>query len=151
MALAFLARAAGDAGDAALFDTTIDSYARQLDALGDDGTFGNQFTFHEVRLRGLVATGRGPLAARLMESLPNTARATAPQWTVIERVTAGDVHLVNGDLDAAEEALLTALSGAEKYRLPHQAQRAIRIAARGADAVVEAGQAVLGQLRRFDP
>ncbi|MFD6140642.1 helix-turn-helix domain-containing protein [Promicromonospora sp. NPDC060271] len=150
-ALAFLARAAGEAGDAALFDTTIDNYQRQLDTLGDAGMLGNQFTFHEVRIRGLVATGRGSLAARLMESLPVTAQAVAPQWTVIERVTAGEVHLVNGDRDAAEEALLTALSGAEKYRLPHQAQRAIRIASRGADAVVEAGQAILARFRRLDP
>jgi transcriptional regulator with XRE-family HTH domain len=54
-ACAMLARAAGEAGDAELFDDTIDTYQRLLD---ETDMFGNMFTFREIQLRGLVDTGR---------------------------------------------------------------------------------------------
>jgi transcriptional regulator with XRE-family HTH domain len=146
-ALAFLARAAGEAGRAELFDSTMASYRNHLETVENTGLLSNRFTFHEVLLRGLVETGRARQAAKLMDAAATSiSQAAAPQWTVIERVTAAEVLLANGDRDGAEEALHTALDGAEKYRLPHQVQRAIRIASGSVEAVADAGRAVLVRL-----
>jgi transcriptional regulator with XRE-family HTH domain len=146
MVLAFLARAAGEARHAELFDTTMTSYRQQLEEVEDTGMLGNRFTFHEVLLRGLVATGRARQAAKLIDDLPRATPPVARQWTVIERVTAGEVFLANGDRDGAEEALRTALDGAERYRLPHQAQRAVRVASGTVEDVADACRAVLVRL-----
>lgn len=145
-ALALLARAAGEAGHADLFDSTMTTYRIHLDVVENTGLLSNHFTFREVQLRGLVATGRSAHAARLMGDAPSGSEAAAPQWLVIERVTAGEVLLATGDRNGAEEALLAALDGAERYRLPHQAQRAVRVASGSFEAVVEAGRAVLTRL-----
>jgi hypothetical protein len=59
--------------------------------------------------------------------LPDAA-PVAPQWHIIERVTAGQVLLAGGQPDEAEEALRMALAAAETSRLPHQIQRTIRAA-----------------------
>ena len=145
-ALAVLARAAGEAGHAELFDSTMTSYREHLDKIENKGLLSNRFTFHEVLLRGLVETGRARQAAKFMGAAQNISQAAAPQWIVIERVTAGEVLLANDDRDGAEDALQTALDGAERYRLPHQAQRAIRIASGSVEAVADAGRAVLARL-----
>jgi transcriptional regulator with XRE-family HTH domain len=145
-ALAFLARAAGEAGHAELFDSTMTSYRGHLDKIENIGLLSNRFTFHEVLLRGLVGTGRARQAATLLSEAPSASKAAAPQWTVIERVTAGEVLLATGDRDGAEEALRIALDGAERYRLPHQAQRAIRVASSSIEAVADVGRAVLVRL-----
>jgi hypothetical protein len=144
-ARALLARAAGEAGHAELFDSAINSYRRQLDTTDSAEMLNNRFTFREVLLRGLVGTGRAAEAARLMEE-PQNAPAPAPQWIVIERVTTGEVLLATGEREGAEEALLAALAGAETYRLPHQAQRAVRVAARDIDAVAQTGRSVVARL-----
>lgn len=147
-ALAFLARAAGEAGNAQLFDSTMTTYRAQLDQVENTGLLTNRFTYHEVLLRGLVGTGRAKQAAKLMAAQQGSWRPAAPQWNVIERVTAGEVLLAVGDRDGAEEALRIALEGAERYRLPHQAQRAIRIASGPIEAVANEGRAVLVRLDR---
>lgn len=54
----------------------------------------------------------------------------------------------NGDRDGAEEALRTALDGAEKYRLPHQVQRALRVASGSVETVADAARALLVRLDR---
>jgi transcriptional regulator with XRE-family HTH domain len=146
-ALAMLARSAGEAGHAALFDEAIDSYRRQLDTAGDRGMFGNRFTFREIRIRGLVTTGRASQAARLLSEAPGDAPA-APQWGVIEHVTAGEVLLAVGDHSGAEHSLLAAIAGAQTYRLPHQVQRALRIAEGHLNTVTAAGRSALTQLDR---
>jgi hypothetical protein len=145
-ALAFLARAAGEAGNVSLFDRTMIRYRNHLDEIENTGLLSNRFTFNEVLIRGLVGTGRAKQAAKLVGARQSTCQAAAPQWTVIERVTAGEVLLANGDRDGAEQALHSALDGAEKYRLPHQAQRAIRVASGSVEAVAGAGRAVLVRL-----
>jgi len=145
-ACAVLARAAGEAGRADLFDAAIDGYRRHLDEAGGTGMLANPFTFREIILRGLVATGRATQAARLLDQRPNIA--VAPQWTIIEQITVGDVLLANGDRSEAETTLLCALTEAEAYRLPHQVQRAIDTAnSRNVDVVTKAGQAMLTRLR----
>jgi hypothetical protein len=91
-------------------------------------------------------TGRARQAAALMGARQISSPAAAPQWIVIERVTAGEVLLATGDRDGADDALRTALDGAERYRLPHQAQRAIRIASGSMEAIADEGRAVLVRL-----
>lgn len=54
--------------------------------------------------------------------------------------------LVTGDHDGAEEALLAALDAAERYRLPHEVQRAVRVASGSMEAVADAGRVVLARL-----
>ena len=141
-AYAILARAAGEARRAELFDTAIDGYQRHLDEADGTGMLANPFTFREILLRGLVATGRATQAARLLDQRPHAT--VAPQWTVIEQITVGDVLLAAGDRSEARCILQAALTGAETYRLPHQAQRAVRsAAAHGLDDVSRMGHALL--------
>ncbi|MGH3613504.1 MAG: helix-turn-helix domain-containing protein [Pseudonocardia sp.] len=146
-ACAMLARAAGEAGHAELFDVTMNDYRHQLDQAPDAGMLANEFTFREVQLRGLAATGRAALAARLLSQSDAPNAPVAPQWAVIERITIGDVLLAIDDPEGAEEALLAGLRGAESFRLPHQVQRAVRIATAGRlDAVTEAEHALIIRL-----
>jgi hypothetical protein len=56
--------------------------------------------------------------------------APAPQWQVIERITYADVLATAGDHATAEAILLEAVDLGRRYRLPHQIQRAARIAQR---------------------
>ena len=46
----------------------------------------SSFTVREVRIRGLLATGRTGQAVDLAESLAAGDRPPTPQWHVIERV-----------------------------------------------------------------
>lgn len=146
VAYAMLARAAGEAGNAIVFDEAISNYQRQLDIV-DGGMFANPFTFREVRLRGLVTTGRAPEAARLLsESFEDTP--PAPQWGIIESVTRGEVLLAIGDHEGAEHSLLAAIVGAETYRLPHQIQRTLRLAHGRLNTVTDAARSALDHLDR---
>lgn len=146
-ALAFLARAAGEHGDRALFDRVIARYGDLLNRRQGLGMLFNPFTFREIHLRGLVSTGRAAEAVRIMQAGQSDAAPSAPQWHIIERVTAGRIHLAAGDCDGASEALRTALTAAEAHRLPHQVQRAIRVARAGRLAELASdGQDVLSRL-----
>ncbi|HET9142981.1 helix-turn-helix domain-containing protein [Actinophytocola sp.] len=127
-ALAFLARAAGEYGQPDLFDNAIAGYRDLLDHGPTQGMLVNPFTFREVHLRGLLATGRATEAVQIMHTGLADTTPAAPQWHIIERVTAGQVHLAAGNHEAANEALRTALTAAETHRLPHQIQRTIRTA-----------------------
>ncbi|MCT2587678.1 helix-turn-helix domain-containing protein [Actinophytocola gossypii] len=146
-ALAFLARAAGEQRNSPLFDAAIERYRCLLDRGPARGMLVNPFTYREIHLRGLVSTGRATEAARIMQSNPPDAAPAAPQWHIIERVTAGQVHLAAGDHDAAEEPLRAALSVAEAHRVPQQIQRVIRAADKSGLTEVKAeGQASLARL-----
>lgn len=50
----------------------------------------NPFTFREVQLRGLVAIGRITEAIAVMRADEAPAAPVAPQWHILERVTAGE-------------------------------------------------------------
>jgi hypothetical protein len=70
----------------------------------------------------------------------------APQWGVIEQVTTSQVLLSIGDQNGAEQALLTAITNAQIYRLPHQLQRTLRLADSRLNTIMDAGRAALSQL-----
>lgn len=149
-AFAFLARAAGEDGQRDLFDEAIERYRDLLDSGHDRGMLLNPFTFREIHLRGLIATCRAPQAVRVMQTSRIDATPAAPQWHIIERVTAGQVHLAAGDRAAATEALRTALTAAEAHRLPHQIQRTIRTARGGGLSEIWIdGQTTLSRLYGF--
>jgi transcriptional regulator with XRE-family HTH domain len=146
-ALTLLARAAGEAGRGDEFTTAVDGCRRLLDAGAEQGMLLNPFTVREVQARGLLALGQPREALRVLDR-DNVGDPMAPQWQVIERVTAGEVMAASGDRDGANEALLNAVATAEYRRLPHQIQRAIRAAERGGlAAAVDAGKAALRRLR----
>jgi transcriptional regulator with XRE-family HTH domain len=127
-ALALLARAAGEQGNPDLFDQALLAYRMLLEVDAGRSMLFNPFTFREIELRGLVNTGRTADAVRIIRvGLPDAA-PVAPQWHVIERVTAGQVLLAAGQREEADGALRTALVAAEGSRLPHQIQRAVRAA-----------------------
>ncbi|GAB2871358.1 hypothetical protein GCM10027200_83980 [Lentzea nigeriaca] len=138
-AFALLARAAGEHGDPDLFDLAINGYRERLDDGGGRSMLFNPFTFREIKLRGLVATDRAGDAVQLMRTDVPDAAPIAPQWHIIERVTAGQVLLAARQRDGAEDALRTALVAAEVHRLPHQIQRTIRAADDGGLAEISAG------------
>lgn len=107
----------------------------------------NAFTFREIQLRGLISTGRSAEAAHLLHAERPDGTPAAPQWHIIERVTAGQVHLAVGQRAEAEEALRTALNAAETHQMPHQIQRAIRAADEGCLTDLSAdGKAALQRL-----
>lgn len=146
-ALALLACAAGELGDPVLFDSAISGYRGLLDGVAAHDMLVNPFTFTEIHLRGLVSTGRAGEAARIMHDSRSGAAPVAPQWYVIERVTAAQVLLAVRRPDGAEDALRSALVAAESHRLPHQIQRAIRAADEGhLDQVVTEGRSALQRL-----
>ncbi|WP_203673297.1 MULTISPECIES: helix-turn-helix domain-containing protein [unclassified Streptomyces] len=125
--LPLLARAAGELGDTALFDSVM----RETDTLlqqAEHTSLFNPAALYEIRLRGLLATGRADIAIRLVEASPLPATTAAPQWRVIEAVTVGHVRLLAGDHSGAAQSLGTATQEAARQRLPHQLQRVIRTA-----------------------
>lgn len=136
IALALLSRATGELGDAERFDHAITAYGAELDRHDSAGMLCNPFTFHEIHLRGLIATNRATEAANRAET---DVPPAAPQWAVIERVTTGNALLAAQDRNAAEQALRQALTMAEQHRLPHQIQRIIRVAEQGQLAELVAG------------
>lgn len=126
--LVLLARAAASAGQADLFDATSAQCIRLLDQAGSHEVLFNAFTVREVRLRGLLATGRPRQAVALAESFTADEQPPAPQWRVIERITTAEVLASAGEERTAAEVLAGTVGEAEALRLPHQMQRIIRLA-----------------------
>lgn len=88
----------------------------------------NPLSLHEIRLRGLVSTGRTDVAMRLVEHSPTATTVVAPQWRVIELVTVAHVQLLAEDRGGAAQSLDSAIREAATQRLPHQLQRIMRTA-----------------------
>jgi len=126
-ALVLLARAAAESGQADLFDTATRQCVQALKADEGNEVFFNAFTVREVRIRGLLATGRTGQAVDLVESFAAGESPPTPQWRVIEQVTTANALARAGDEHAAVSMLSAALSDAETLRLPHQVQRIIRL------------------------
>jgi transcriptional regulator with XRE-family HTH domain len=126
-ALVLLARAAAESGQAELFDTVTGQCVQALKTDEGHEVFFNAFTVREVRIRGLLATGRTGEAVDLAEGFAASESPPTPQWRVIERVTTADVLARVGDERGAAGMLSAALSDAETLRLPHQVQRIIRL------------------------
>jgi transcriptional regulator with XRE-family HTH domain len=125
---ALLARAAGEQRHALLFDQAIAAYQAELEANDRRSVLFNHFTLREIQLRGLLNTDRAAEAMRIIRGGQPEATPVAPQWSIIERVTAGEVLIASGQRDEAEEAFSAAIRAAELNRLPHQIQRATRAA-----------------------
>ncbi|MBO2454192.1 helix-turn-helix transcriptional regulator [Actinomadura barringtoniae] len=146
-ALPLLARAAGALGDGHLFDTTVKEADAMLDQVEHTSLF-NPYALHEIRLRGLLATGRTNAAIDLVDRSPAPTTTVAPQWRVIELVTVANVRLLAGDPSGAHESLEAAVREAATQRLPHQLQRVMRTAGDHLPEIkINAAQA-LNQLRR---
>ncbi|WP_178880408.1 helix-turn-helix domain-containing protein [Streptomyces acidiscabies] len=125
--LPLLARAAGALGDRNLFDQVM----RETDDLltcAEHTSLFNPFSLYEIRLRGLVTTGRITEAIQLVEHGPAPTTAVAPQWHVIQRITMAHVQLFADDRKGAREFLEAAVREAAVQRLPHQLQRVMRVA-----------------------
>lgn len=145
--LVLLARAAADQGNAAVFDGAVAQAQGLLDRAGPSGILFTPFAWREVRMRGLLQTGRADQAARLAHDRP-AGRAPAPQWETIEEVTSAAALASTGDLDGAGELYRRALSRACQQRLPHQIQRIRRHThAPGHEAVNSEAQEALRNLR----
>ncbi|MFD9818805.1 helix-turn-helix domain-containing protein [Streptomyces violascens] len=127
-ALPLLARAAGSLHNGPLFDRVVREADQLLDRVEHTSLF-NPFALHEIRLRGLIETGRVPAAIRLVENSPTPTTTVAPQWRVIELVTIAHIMLLADDLGGATTTLETAVGEATAQRLPHQLQRIMRTAA----------------------
>ena len=151
-ALVLLARAAAQSGQADLFDTVTAQCVQALKADEEHEVFFNAFTVREVRIRGLLATGRTKEAVDLVESFAAEESPPTPQWRVIERVTTADALARAGDEHAAASMVSAALSDAETLRLPHQVQRIIRLTDQSGElrnqAVRMQAQAALTRLER---
>ena len=126
--LVLLARAAAASGQAGLFDATASQCVQALQTATEQDVLFNPFTVREVRLRGLLATGRTAQAADLAGHCPAGSEPPSPHWRVIERITTAEVLARAGDEHAAETMLTAAVSDAESLRLPHQVQRVIGLA-----------------------
>jgi hypothetical protein len=141
-ALVQLARAAQDP---ATFDAALNALHHSQDRTASDDPLVSATAVREVHLRGLIATGRAPQAIALLGDAPAPAPPASPQWRIIEQITLAEVLLAAGDITRADSTLHEAISGAERHRLPHQIQRAARVAQRHCPSVIEAASAALNR------
>ncbi|WP_306370757.1 helix-turn-helix domain-containing protein [Nocardiopsis sp. CC223A] len=147
--LILLARAAGEQGNTELHDGSVAASDRLMDEAGPSGILFTSFSLREVRMRGLLETGRATAAAKLAQSRPGPGEAPAPQWAVIETVTSANVLSAAGDLTSAHALYGEALCLAVRHGLPHQIQRIVRSAqAQGLEKLHAHAQAELENLRR---
>ncbi|MEU2868636.1 helix-turn-helix domain-containing protein [Streptomyces olivoreticuli] len=146
-ALPLLARAAGVLGNRDLFDTVMGETERLLDTAAHTSLF-NPYSLHEIRLRGLLTTGRAHAAVRLVKERPALTTTVAPQWRVIELITVAQVRLVGEDRAGAAEALKVALGEAMVQRLPHQVQRILRAAGQRLPDIHAAAGEALDRMRQ---
>jgi hypothetical protein len=137
--LVLAVRAAAESGQADLFDATTSQCVQAVEKASEQDVLFSPFTVREVRLRGLLATGRTAEAAELAGRYPAGSGPPSPHWQVIEWITTAEVLARSGDEHTAETMLTTAISDAETLRLPHQVQRIIRLAS---EPGVLAGQTV---------
>ncbi|WP_079124565.1 helix-turn-helix domain-containing protein [Streptomyces sp. NBRC 110611] len=145
--LPLLARATGALGNGPLFDRVMRETETLLERAEHTSLF-NPFALHEIRLRGLIDTGRVHHAAQLAESTPVPTTAVAPQWRVIEQVTVAHVRLHAQDHSGAAESLNTAIQEAVRQRLPHQLQRVVRTAGDKLPELRDTADGALGRMRR---
>ncbi len=149
--LVLLTRAAAESGQADLFDAATSRCAEMLETARQQDVLFNPFTVREVRLRGLLATGRTAQAVDLVGRYPADIGPPSPHWRVIERITTAEVLARAGDMHTAVTMLTAAIIDAETLRLPHQVQRIIRLTGDpGVLAGQTAGQQARATLTRLD-
>lgn len=142
-ALAQLARAIDDQ---ARLDETIDQLRRTSDRQPTDDPLVGPTAIREVRLRGLITTGRAKQAVALLGTFPATSTPISPQWRIIEQITVAEVIIATGGLATVEQILVDAVGDAERHRLPHQIQRVLRAVRGRSLTTAEAATAALGRL-----
>jgi transcriptional regulator with XRE-family HTH domain len=148
--LVLLARAAAQSGQADLFDAVARQCVAVLRSTPDRDVLLNTFTIREVRLRGLLATGRTGQAVDLAGNSAADDRPPTPQWQVIERITTADVLARARDERAAASMLSEAISEAETLRLPHQVQRITRLTSLSGPAMESVQEQARAALVRLD-
>jgi transcriptional regulator with XRE-family HTH domain len=147
--LILLARAAGEQGNTELHDGSVSAAERLMDEAGPSGILFTSFSLREVRVRGLLGTGRAAVAAELARVRPGSGEAPAPQWAAIEAVTSADALSAAGDLSSAHALYDRALSLAVRHRLPHQVQRIVKSTrAQGLEEIHAHAQQGLETLRK---
>jgi hypothetical protein len=147
-ALPLLARAAGTLRNQSLFDEAMRETDRLLDVTEHTSLF-NHYALHEIRLRGLISTGRIDVAIQLAEQgSPMPTTTVAPQWRVIEFITVAQVRLAADDFGGAAQSLHTAVDEAVRQRLPHQLQRIVRTADSRLPEIREAADHALDRIRQ---
>ncbi|WP_406438980.1 helix-turn-helix domain-containing protein [Streptomyces sp. NBC_01613] len=143
-----LARAAGTLGNQLLFDQTMQEADALLESTEHTSLF-NPYALHEIRLRGLIATGRTRAAVQLAEQgSPIPTTTVAPQWRVIELTTVARVRLLADDHAGASQCLHSATGEAIRQRLPHQLQRIMRAAGERLPDLRESATEALERMRR---
>ncbi len=118
------------ASDPATFDATFDGLRRSREAGIASDPMITDATILEVQLRGLLTTGRAGAAAEMINKLSWTAGAASPQWAVIRDITVASVMFTADSDSTAAPLLERAIASAVQLRLPHQIQRAQRVARR---------------------
>jgi transcriptional regulator with XRE-family HTH domain len=147
-ALALLVRAAAEAGARGLVADAVRAADELMDRRAPRSSLADPFVWREIRLRALLDLGDSKGAARLTDRDPRTG-APAPQWAVIADVTDAAAHFAAGDDDHAAELLCTVIDGAARHRLPHQVQRAGRVAeGAGHRELTEHARATVADLSR---
>ncbi|MFJ3625800.1 hypothetical protein ACIPQ3_06885 [Streptomyces albidoflavus] len=139
-----LARAASETGDVALLTQSVEHCRQALEQEPDIASFFlNPFSLREVELRGLLLTSSGKAAERVATRAPSFS-SPPPAWTVMERVTMAHFHLVTDDKETAAANLRGAIHDARSLHLPHQIERAVRLARTARlDDLVDTGTEVL--------
>ncbi|MFF3332637.1 helix-turn-helix domain-containing protein [Streptomyces sp. NPDC002888] len=145
--LPLLARAAGTLRNQPLFDEVMRETDQLLDQTEHTSLF-NPYALHEIRLRGLISTGRIDLAIQLVDQdSPVPTTTVAPQWRVIELITVAQVRLAADDCGGGAQSLHTAVDEAVRQRLPHQLQRIVRAAGNRLPDIREAAGHALDRMR----
>ncbi|MFC5005362.1 helix-turn-helix domain-containing protein [Dactylosporangium cerinum] len=124
------------ARDPATFDATFDLLQRSRDAGPVDDPMVTETAMLEVRLRGLLSTGRAHLAADIIDQAGWPPGIASPQWLVIGDITVAEVMFSAGSTATATPLLERAIAAATRLRLPHQIQRAQRVAQRHHPALI---------------
>jgi len=142
---AALVQLARVADDPETFDATMDELSRSQDNAAVGDPLLSEVAVREVRLRGLIITGRTQAAIDVLETSSGMRYPVSPQWRIIEQITVTEVLFAAGDLETGTSSLQEAIAEAERYRLPHQIQRAARLAVGTGDGIAEAAAAALAR------
>jgi transcriptional regulator with XRE-family HTH domain len=141
-----LVQLARTARDCAMFDQVMDDLRRSQERHATDDPLITATALREVQLRGLVATHQVRQATKVLEQPRPPHEPATPQWRVIEQITVAAVLFATGDAITAEPLLCDAITAAERHRLPHQIQRALRTATGHSSTSVTAAAAALNRI-----
>jgi hypothetical protein len=139
------------ARDRATFDQVMDDLRRSQERHATDDPLITATALREAQLRGLVATHRVRQATKVLEQPRPPHEPATPQWRVIEQITVAAVLFATGDATTAEPLLCDAITAAERHRLPHQIQRALRTATGHSSTSVTAAAAALNRITTPTP